>query len=49
MPVTVLANHALVDGVHIGAFFQALERETGALAAQVRQGPRNETALRPVD
>ena len=49
MPVTVLANHALVDGVHIGAFFQALERETGALAAQVRQEPRNETALRPVD
>lgn len=41
MPVTVLVNHALVDGVHIGAFFEALERETGAFAAQMRQKPRN--------
>ena len=41
MPVTVLVNHALVDGVHIGAFFQALERETGAFAAQMWQKPRN--------
>lgn len=41
MPVTVLCNHALVDGAHIGAFFQALERETGALAAQARQRPRD--------
>lgn len=40
MPVTLLANHALVDGAHIGAFFQALERETGAFAAQARQRPR---------
>lgn len=41
MPVTLLANHALVDGAHIGAFFQALERETGAFAAQARQRPRS--------
>ena len=27
MPVTLLANHALVDGAHIGAFFSALEAE----------------------
>lgn len=41
MPVTVLANHALVDGAHIGAFFGALERETGALAGWARQRPRS--------
>lgn len=27
MPVTLLVNHALVDGVHMGQFFTALERE----------------------
>ena len=27
MPVTLLAHHALVDGVHIARFYQALEEE----------------------
>ena len=27
MPVTLLVNHALVDGVHMGQFFAALEGE----------------------
>ena len=27
MPVTLLVNHALVDGVHMGRFFAALEQE----------------------
>ena len=27
IPVTVLANHALVDGIHISAFFRNLSRE----------------------
>lgn len=27
MPVTLLANHALVDGVHIGAFYDMLQKE----------------------
>ena len=27
MPVTLLANHALVDGVHIGAFYDRLQEE----------------------
>lgn len=27
MPVTLLVNHALVDGVHMGQFFSALEEE----------------------
>ena len=40
MPITVLCNHALVDGAHIGAFFQELERENGTLAAQVQQRPQ---------
>lgn len=40
MPVTVLANHALVDGAHIGAFFEALDRQTEALAAWAEQRPQ---------
>ena len=32
MPVTLLVNHALVDGVHIGRFFAALEGELDAFA-----------------
>lgn len=27
MPVTALCNHALVDGIHLAAFYAALERE----------------------
>lgn len=27
MPVTVLLNHALADGLHMGRFYEALERE----------------------
>ena len=27
MPVTLLANHALVDGAHLGAFYDALAAE----------------------
>ena len=27
MPVTLLANHALVDGIHIGAFYDRLQEE----------------------
>lgn len=34
MPVTLLANHALVDGMHIGAFYTALEE---ALARWIRE------------
>ena len=29
MPVTVLCNHALIDGLHIAAFYEALERSLG--------------------
>lgn len=29
MPVTLLANHALVDGIHIGAFYDMLRAEMG--------------------
>ncbi len=31
LPVTLLANHALVDGVHIARFYQALEAELAAV------------------
>lgn len=37
MPVTVLANHALVDGIHIGRFFEALGAEMDGFPAG-RQG-----------
>ena len=34
LPVSVLCNHALVDGVHIAAFYRRLEAEMAALCAQ---------------
>ena len=37
MPVTLLANHALVDGVHIAHFFAQLEKETAWLAAALQE------------
>lgn len=32
MPVTLLVNHALVDGAHIAGFYEALDRELAAMA-----------------
>lgn len=32
LPVSVLCHHALVDGLHIAAFYQALDRELAAIA-----------------
>ena len=34
LPVTLLVNHALADGLHIARFFQGLETELAALCAQ---------------
>lgn len=34
LPVSVLCNHALVDGVHIAAFYRRLEAEMAALCAE---------------
>lgn len=31
MPVTLLAHHALVDGIHIARFYEALDREMAAI------------------
>ena len=33
MPVTLLAHHALVDGLHVARFYQNLDREIAALAS----------------
>ena len=33
MPVTLLAHHALVDGIHIARFYEALDRELAAIAS----------------
>ena len=33
MPVTLLAHHALVDGLHVARFYENLDREMAALAA----------------
>ena len=35
LPVTLLANHALVDGIHIARFFENLDREMAALCGRV--------------
>lgn len=32
MPVTLLANHALADGLHLARFYEALEREMAVLS-----------------
>lgn len=32
LPVSLLCNHALVDGIHIAAFYQAMEREIAGVA-----------------
>lgn len=32
LPVTLLANHALVDGVHIARFYEALDRQLAEIA-----------------
>ena len=34
LPVTLLVNHALADGLHIAHFFEALRAEMDALAEQ---------------
>ena len=34
LPVTLLANHALVDGLHMAAFYRALDQELRALCAK---------------
>ena len=36
LPVTLLANHALVDGLHISQFFDGLNRELAAFARERR-------------
>lgn len=40
LPVSLLCNHALVDGRHIAAFYQAMEQELAAVAAAA--GERHE-------
>lgn len=37
LPVSLLANHALVDGIHIARFYQALERELAEIAGRCVQ------------
>ena len=37
MPVSLLAHHALVDGVHIAAFYTALEGQMAALTRALRE------------
>ena len=36
MPVTLLAHHALVDGIHIARFYETLDREVAAIASGKR-------------
>ena len=34
LPVTLLVNHALVDGLHIARFYEALDRELAAIGTE---------------
>ena len=36
LPVTLLAHHALVDGIHIARFYENLDRELAALCSRER-------------
>ena len=36
LPMTLLANHALVDGIHIARFYENLDRELAALCSRER-------------
>ena len=36
LPMTLLANHALVDGIHIARFYENLDRELAALCGRER-------------
>ncbi|MBQ8200359.1 MAG: chloramphenicol acetyltransferase [Clostridia bacterium] len=38
MPVSLLAHHALVDGVHIAAFYQQLEQQLRILVSEAAAG-----------
>ncbi|SDG78022.1 CatA-like O-acetyltransferase [Marvinbryantia formatexigens] len=35
LPVTVLCHHALVDGIHLAAFYEKLQEQLGAVAAGI--------------
>ncbi len=35
LPVSVLCHHALVDGIHIAAFYEKLEEEIRAIASPI--------------
>lgn len=35
MPVTVLAHHAMVDGIHLAKFYEGLNRQIGLLAREL--------------
>lgn len=37
LPLSILCHHALVDGVHIAAFYSALEEQLAAVSGLIRQ------------
>lgn len=39
LPVSILCHHALVDGVHIAAFYDALNRQLAAATSLIQGGP----------
>ena len=41
LPLAVLCNHALVDGLHISRFYSALDRELADLTDKLRTEPAN--------
>lgn len=39
LPLSILCHHALADGVHIAAFYDALNKQLAAAAALIKGGP----------
>lgn len=42
LPVSILCHHALVDGIHIAAFYEALDKRLAAVTSLIQGGPNSE-------
>ena len=42
LPVSILCHHALVDGIHVAAFYDALKEQLSAVTTLIQGGPADE-------
>lgn len=42
LPVSILCHHALVDGIHLAAFYEALDKQLTAVTSLIQGGQDNE-------